>query len=214
MLKLLTYQKCLLIVLIIGLMFGIYYFAPYDQDIWGTVGDWVMILVTALSAIFLVLTFKAQQAITRIELSKYKGSFLPEIQLQLKENAILVTVTKQPIVTLHTYYNPSNNFGYKNNHQDYGAKNSYDELEVGGSFRIDIDRRPAKERGATKRGHALNDEIYIFFTDSEGHLYEQTIVYEPLSNHVRKKRPKYISTNLDAPGAIAKERQLVPNQPS
>lgn len=34
---------------------------PYIAEVWGTVSDWVMVIVTTLTAVFLILSFRAQK---------------------------------------------------------------------------------------------------------------------------------------------------------
>lgn len=45
---------------------------PFYVEIWGTVSDWVMIFVTAFTALYLVKTFRQQN--TALEMARYRFS--------------------------------------------------------------------------------------------------------------------------------------------
>jgi len=56
---------------------------PFAAEVWGTVSDWAMVAVTALTAYFLVKTFRSQQKvqilqqdITDIEKERYRVEYL------------------------------------------------------------------------------------------------------------------------------------------
>lgn len=64
-------------------------FGPFNADVWGTVSDWVMTVVTAITAIFLWLTLKSQsqvqkdqQEITKIEQFNHRRQLLPSFNLE------------------------------------------------------------------------------------------------------------------------------------
>lgn len=63
---------------------------PFYAEVWGTVSDWVMIAVTAGTAVFLFLTLrsqikvqKAQQKIMRIEYNKFLDYIKPELTIKI-----------------------------------------------------------------------------------------------------------------------------------
>lgn len=55
---------------------------PFIAEVWGTVSDWAMVLVTAVTAIFLVKTFKESQRLTRIETERFLYERLPILGLK------------------------------------------------------------------------------------------------------------------------------------
>ena len=55
----------------------------FDVEIWGTVSDWIMVVVTALTAYFLVLTFRQQQRLFKNELYKHKLLIKPHFKAKL-----------------------------------------------------------------------------------------------------------------------------------
>lgn len=61
---------------------------PFNAEVWGTVSDWAMVAVTALTAYFLVKTFSSQQKVqmlqqtmTDIEKERYRVEYLPKFEI-------------------------------------------------------------------------------------------------------------------------------------
>lgn len=50
-------------------------FVAFNADVWGTVSDWIIVIVTSSTAIYLVKTFKSQKTIEDLqqELNKYES---------------------------------------------------------------------------------------------------------------------------------------------
>ncbi|WP_286778980.1 MULTISPECIES: hypothetical protein [Sphingobacterium] len=91
-------------------------FAPFDPDKWGTVSDWVMVIVTTVTAIYLVKTFRAQQEIRKTELTPHFELYLEngKYMLRLKSNTAFnikgypaqVIDNIKPIPIWHSYMDP------------------------------------------------------------------------------------------------------------
>jgi hypothetical protein len=63
-------------------------FGPFQAEIWGTVSDWLIVIVTGATGILLLLTFRsqlkvqyAQQKITDIEIFKHIQNVVPKFDL-------------------------------------------------------------------------------------------------------------------------------------
>lgn len=54
---------------------------PLQADVWGTVSDWVMIVVTAFTAYYLVKSFREQKIITQLEQKRFLDSYLPILEV-------------------------------------------------------------------------------------------------------------------------------------
>lgn len=54
---------------------------PFHADVWGTASEWVMIVVTTITAIFLYRTLRSQQ-----EVQKSQNRLLEIEQLRLRED--------------------------------------------------------------------------------------------------------------------------------
>jgi len=70
------------------LLVSINSFGPFQSEVWGTVSDWVIAVVTSLTGLAIWLTFKEQLSVTRtqknlldIELIKLREQFRTEILL-------------------------------------------------------------------------------------------------------------------------------------
>lgn len=69
---------------------------PFYAEIWGTVSDWIMVCVTALTAWFLWRTLRSQQAVQshqsslmQLEFQRYRDSILPTWEFNLEREQIL-----------------------------------------------------------------------------------------------------------------------------
>lgn len=59
---------------------------PFNVDIWGTVSDWVMVLVTAITFYFLYQSFRQQQVLSNYERIKFNSLIKPSVVLELVHN--------------------------------------------------------------------------------------------------------------------------------
>ncbi|WP_197086415.1 hypothetical protein [Sphingobacterium sp. IITKGP-BTPF85] len=78
-----------------------------EVEIWGTVSDWFIVIITLVTAVFLYKTLRSQMEvqnsqsiITKIELKKYLSSIKPEItfgieKLNDEQYSLLITVSKK-----------------------------------------------------------------------------------------------------------------------
>lgn len=62
---------------------------PFQANVWGTFSDWVMVIVTALTAVYLIKTFRSQKEVqllqikaTTIENERYRLENLPIFKLE------------------------------------------------------------------------------------------------------------------------------------
>ncbi|WP_313515606.1 hypothetical protein [Sphingobacterium sp.] len=65
-----------------------YFEVPINPEAWGSIGEWVMILVTGFTAYFLVKTFIEQKKITELEYKKYVESNRPILNIINKDYQI------------------------------------------------------------------------------------------------------------------------------
>ena len=89
---------------------------PFDPNVWGTFSDWCLVIVTTLTAIYLIKTFSAQQKIRKTELTPFFELYLKDDKywIILKNgtafNITSISETNQtPIKAIpiwHTYYHP------------------------------------------------------------------------------------------------------------
>jgi len=71
---------------------------PLDSAVWGTVSDWVMVIVTFFTAIYLYRTLQAQLKITKIEELRYRKSIMPVFDVNIAPNTSCVLADGQFIV--------------------------------------------------------------------------------------------------------------------
>ena len=57
---------------------------PFNVEIWGTVSDWAMVVITAATGLLLYLTLRAQLNLTKIERYKYKLLVKPELKADVR----------------------------------------------------------------------------------------------------------------------------------
>lgn len=61
---------------------------PFNSNVWGTASDWMMVVVTIITAIYLIKTFKQQKLATDIALSNHRRLIMPRLSIntfQIKE---------------------------------------------------------------------------------------------------------------------------------
>lgn len=61
---------------------------PFYVEIWGTVSDWIMIFVTAFTALYLVKTFRQQNKALEMERYRFSMSIRPSFSAKLREPLI------------------------------------------------------------------------------------------------------------------------------
>lgn len=82
-------------------------FGPFDSDVWGTVSDWFVAIVTAVSIYFLRRTLnsqnetqKLQSSVTNLEFQRYRQSIMPKWGLlinsfqDLKKTMMSISILK------------------------------------------------------------------------------------------------------------------------
>ncbi len=87
-------------------------FGPFDVSVWGTVGDWVMIFATAITAYYLWKTLKSQhlvqklqEQVTRFEAMRFENDFMPKFTLTAEnENPTYLLLTFQTNDKLHSHF--------------------------------------------------------------------------------------------------------------
>lgn len=91
---------------------------PLKADLWGTVSDWTMVIVTGFTAYYLVKTFRAQQIITQLEQKRFLDSHLPilEVEAIKYENSNSASKTSFDVVINS---NPLQNLEIDHNFPDY-----------------------------------------------------------------------------------------------
>jgi len=193
--------------------------APFDSNVWGNVSDWTMILVTAITGLYLIMTFHSQQKILLIEQSNFRAQFLPELKAEIITTSIKVTVNKNPILNLRTFYHEKNIYNYYNLYHHYGEPDAQDEIMIGRSFTINVEgNKSASVKSPGTLG--IHDEVYLFILDSQYNLYEIILSYNWQNRTVMTRVPKYLMTldSLDLPNFnaivddIAHKRHLIKNR--
>jgi len=77
-------------------------FGPFDSDVWGTVSDWIILLVTIITGLLIWFTLKSQMEVQKIQLGLavienevYRRSKLP--QFEISASKTLIEVHTDPI---------------------------------------------------------------------------------------------------------------------
>ncbi|MBU7569984.1 MAG: hypothetical protein KAF41_04970 [Flavobacterium sp.] len=72
-------------------------FGPFNSDVWGTVSDWTMVIMTGLTAYFLIKTFREQKRATDIEHERYVDQIKPTFKLSHYDTKITIAENKYEI---------------------------------------------------------------------------------------------------------------------
>src|SRR5690606_29713222 len=57
----------------------------FDSSVWGTASDWIMVIVTICTAIYLILTFRQQKKAIDISLKNHRKSIMPRLSITTNE---------------------------------------------------------------------------------------------------------------------------------
>ena len=177
----------------------------FNVDIWGTVSDWIMVLVTVLTALFLILTFKQQQKLFKNELYKYRLFIKPSFNAKIIElKRILSTKSDHITAVIELEVQNHKLFLEKivirtekivNNEEDFTILFPKRNLEVGATFPCLLQYFEMQNDENYKL--LVSPEILIFFSDIQGNTYQQqlnliTKPEETLYVHIRQERDNYI----------------------
>lgn len=143
---------------------------PYHAEIWGTVSDWIMILVTGVTAYYLYHTLISQNSVLDLERSKYKEANQPIFSgrfLSYMDNIVQIRIeckSKMAKKVRITYQNRPQLYHFIPRHGEvvYGY---YTEMQgnllENDSFQINI-------QVDTDRYNDFNFQFFLVFYDMTG----------------------------------------------
>lgn len=104
-----TGTKWLIIIFSISILFFVFSFFlfynqtdifkfPFHVEVWGTFSDWTMVVVTSISAYYLIRTFREQKKLSNLEFERYLDTIHPELSYTYieSENQISFSFKKNP----------------------------------------------------------------------------------------------------------------------
>lgn len=151
--------------------------------IWGTVSDWVMVWVTAITAIYLIKTFHKQQRLSEIEILKFKDSIKPKFETGVKiiefwknsDGSSMVKFSLKLYVRNSNAYNVKycfvKNINYKNKFHEIVYENDYISFPI---FTVKIDHEVLDFNNPS--AYFYKNIMRIEFSDLENTKYFQPIV--------------------------------------
>jgi hypothetical protein len=175
---------------IIGFIFVVYvivksilFFDPFDPSVWGNVSDWFMVIVTILTAIYLIKTFDEQRLVTKIEQDNFRLRFLPKIKLTFTENYLGLKIEDQPIKKYSIHFLSDNKFSFKDEWMANGNRNM--DLHVGHTHMIGFEdsNRPRLRPYET---------MTISFLDSQNNYYTQKAHMFASTHEINIQSPVFI----------------------
>lgn len=163
---------------------------PFIVEIWGTVADWVMIIVTATTAVLLILSFRAQKKANDISYKNYLLSIKPEfsikneiqkigngighlIELELHKN----TVYQYEVINYNSIYV-----------EDPASHSQGDTMFPGGKQFLVLTNEIKKITGDNAENHFIAE---IAFTDTDRNYYKQ-VIFTTIVNTVYITGPERI----------------------
>ncbi len=154
----------------------------FDPEIWGTVSDWVMILVTSITGVLLYLTLTAQSKITKIEQYRHKLNIQPSFSARIasvttekkdgKYKAIIfLRLTIENHKCLPLKYELIEEFKLVDTQEELYT--TY--LGVGEEFYHFIDLRifPEQEENILNNRYSSSSQLYFYFLDADKREYKQ-----------------------------------------
>jgi hypothetical protein len=178
----------------LNLILNVNNFGPFSSEVWGTVSDWVLIIVTFFTALFIYRTLKAQVKVSsdqhqllNIEQRKYRKMFEPEFSVQ--GGSHLIGDGRKFYLNLSLEKNNAYNIIIEIDRAPYFPdrkfENKKDELKIGGTFSI-INLVPLQ----LEEPHDAQLNISVRYCDINGEPYRQIITGYLLHPHI--SAPKYL----------------------
>lgn len=127
---------------------------PFDPNVWGTVSDWCLVIVTALTAIYLIKTFKAQQKNRLIEL-------MPNFELVLENDRYMIRLSNATAFNIRVFYHVK-------------EKQVAKSISVWHTYHNPVYAHSVPESNI---GDNLKKYSTIFFEDGDENSYTQTIYH-------------------------------------
>lgn len=155
----------------------------FDVNFWGTVSDWVMVIVTFITAGLLIWTFRDQQLLKKIEQIRYMDSIKPYFDVEVlhpiydrspplftAELSFLITnkntLAEDVTLTITSTYDKWNFF-----HEDGVTEVKFPFRNIGIGMRL----FHAKYYGNAPRTSCV---FLLSYHDNVGNNYQQGLVYE------------------------------------
>jgi len=151
------------------------YKRPFLTDVWGTVADWVMIIVTTITAALLIMSLRAQKKANDIAYKNYLLSIKPKFSVN---DGIVNAVGGNLgfIIELELHNNGVYCFEVINFDSNYlSAPSQYthaDTMFPGAKYYLVLDNNITTIIGSNAEAHFLAE---IAFTDIDGNYYRQLI---------------------------------------
>ncbi|SHM97514.1 hypothetical protein SAMN04488057_1059 [Cyclobacterium lianum] len=185
----------LILFLLISFIFKSYsniWVFPFNVEIWGTVSDWFMVWVTAITAIYLIKTFKKQQRLSEIEIVKFKEDIKPKFEANVeifdfKENPDGTSTAKFKLIlyvknssAYRVVFDFEKDFDLKEYVYDIIYENNsvsfpYFEVEINQEAKLIGDKYDPSE-SVFLSYYFYRNKLRIEFFDLEGAKYYQPII--------------------------------------
>lgn len=161
---------------------------PFNASVWGTASDYIMILVTATTAIYIYRTLKSQQETQKIlsrqinlEEAKFRLQIVPKFEADLRKEEDPKTYIVSPSITLNLQDHGAQYLRvFLREESKYYVSESppYERgMNKGYTYVIKIKLTEAHEPGYTLDTSSDNFEIlYLEYQDVAGNRYIQRVV--------------------------------------
>lgn len=176
----------------------------FDPEIWGTVSDWVMILVTVATGLLLYLTLTAQLRVTKIEQYKHKLNIQPSFSARIEsvraekrdgvyKAVVFLRLTVENHKCLPLKFELIEEYELVKTQKE--LSNDYlgvgEELIHFPALRI----LPEQEFNILKDKYIASSELYFYYLDAEGRKYKQEFQLTIFNGEVKIYRRDPIEVN-------------------
>lgn len=156
---------------------------PFTAGVWGNASDFLTLLITFFTAYYVLITFRQEQDIRRIEQQNFRLQFLPKIKITYSGNEILFKVEDNAIKKYH-FYSPNNGYFtllddwmlHGHRHMDLGVGHSH----------------PIHTRINNPKLGTIETLMFIFL-DTQNNLYQQYTYIATSTHEVKIQTPKFIA---------------------
>lgn len=160
-------------------------------EIWGTVSDWFVVIITLVTAVFLYKTLRSQMEVQKdqtrlfkIEELKYLREIKPRLELQISK----VSIFEEDFLThLEISFNLSVEKAKNINHKIYTSNNPFQPSYSAGNKIKKFNLKNQNESSASGKFPRLFIEIKYADSDGNEYLYKDEILYLDVDNIISGK---------------------------
>ncbi|WP_185217499.1 hypothetical protein [Sphingobacterium mizutaii] len=193
-----------------------------NPQTWGTISDWIIVLITIITAILLLLTLDSQRQVqenqsrlAEIEINRFRDEFIPSFNSTSHLSIEKINDIYFLTTTIHVYKNKCKDFVFFSNYEleisvenrkDYHiipSTNTKHEIKKNYEYKLnDIILWDGAKLHLKIKFNLIkylllkNDDIIIFFKDIKGYKYNMSLKINHSHNNLDEYDRQYVNSKI------------------